>query len=183
MEYHQLLAAANKETNQFMRIAYIAAYAFALCSFTIGRRKNANPLLGETYELIIEEFGIYFIAEQVSHHPPITAYHGESDDFIIYGDSTNKVTFWGKHIEIIPLRLIHITLKKTGEEFTIKRSPMTVNNILIGKLYIDFSGDVEVRNLKTGDSAIITLKERSWFSNSAYQGNGAIKNARGELIY
>ena len=41
--------------------------------------KPFNPLLGETYEQIIK--GKYeFLAEQVSHHPPIAAYYckGES---------------------------------------------------------------------------------------------------------
>lgn len=30
-------------------------------------------MLGETYELVTEDFR--FIAEQVSHHPPISAYY------------------------------------------------------------------------------------------------------------
>ena len=41
--------------------------------------KPFNPLLGETYELVLP--GKYkFLAEQVSHHPPVSAFHhiGES---------------------------------------------------------------------------------------------------------
>ena len=41
--------------------------------------KPFNPLLGETYELFLP--GKYkFIAEQVSHHPPVSA-------FQLFGDS------------------------------------------------------------------------------------------------
>lgn len=98
----------------------------------------------------------------------MAAFYGESPDFIIYGDSSGKAAFWGKHIELIPLSLIHVVLKKTGEEFTIKRCTMTINNILFGKLYIDFLGDIEIRNLNSGDLAILTLTERSWFSKTAY---------------
>ena len=36
-------------------------------------KKPFNPLLGETYELKGPTFE--FLAEQVSHHPPITATH------------------------------------------------------------------------------------------------------------
>jgi len=35
--------------------------------------KPFNPLLGETFELVKDGFEL--IAEQVSHHPPITAVH------------------------------------------------------------------------------------------------------------
>jgi len=41
-----------------------------------GFNKPFNPLLGETFEMETAEFR--FIAEQVSHHPPITAWHCEA---------------------------------------------------------------------------------------------------------
>jgi len=49
-----------------------------LTSLDQGFNKPFNPLLGETYELQTDEFK--FIAEQVSHHPPITAWHVEALD-------------------------------------------------------------------------------------------------------
>ena len=36
-------------------------------------KKPFNPMLGETYELVTEDFK--FISEQVSHHPPVSACH------------------------------------------------------------------------------------------------------------
>ena len=35
-------------------------------------KKPFNPLLGETFELVGKDYR--FLAEQVSHHPPITAF-------------------------------------------------------------------------------------------------------------
>ena len=50
---------------------------------TINRTKKPfNPLLGETFEYIDEKNGFRFISEQVSHHPPISAGIGESDNYI-----------------------------------------------------------------------------------------------------
>ena len=46
-------------------------------------KKPFNPLLGETYELIKDDLKI--ICEQVSHHPPVTCYYVETDDFIWEG--------------------------------------------------------------------------------------------------
>lgn len=52
------------------------------CSDTIGTaRKPFNPLLGETYEFIDENSKT--ILEQISHHPPILAFHTETPNIII----------------------------------------------------------------------------------------------------
>jgi len=62
-----------------MRIALIGVYVMTqLSSVAEGFNKPFNPLLGETYELETSSFK--FIAEQVSHHPPITAWHCEAVD-------------------------------------------------------------------------------------------------------
>ena len=46
-------------------------------------KKTFNPMLGETYELVMEDFK--YVSEQVSHHPPISAFHVEGDHFRITG--------------------------------------------------------------------------------------------------
>jgi len=56
------------------RLALIAAHQITV--FTCLEKmvsKPFNPLLGETFELVKDGFEL--IAEQVSHHPPITAVH------------------------------------------------------------------------------------------------------------
>lgn len=52
----------------------VAVYATTM--FTSLERQNTkpfNPLLGETFEFVTENYK--FIAEQVEHHPPITAWN------------------------------------------------------------------------------------------------------------
>lgn len=69
-----------------MRLAYIASNFYIIHSFVINRSKKPfNSLLGETFDFEQEDFKV--VAEQVSHHPPIAAYYGESNDFKIYGYS------------------------------------------------------------------------------------------------
>lgn len=63
---------------------------FGISILTLLEKANTkpfNPLLGETYELVTHDFE--FIAEQVNHHPPITAWHckGYNSDYIIRGCS------------------------------------------------------------------------------------------------
>lgn len=45
--------------------------------------KPFNPLLGETYEYQNDDFRI--VCEQVSHHPPVSAFHADSSHFKFYG--------------------------------------------------------------------------------------------------
>ena len=42
------------------------------------------------------------VSEQVSHHPPISAFHVSSDEFKVYGAINPKLKFWGKSVEITP---------------------------------------------------------------------------------
>jgi len=49
-------------------------------------KKPFNPILGETFEMVTEK--VKFVAEQVSHHPPITAFQYEGKGFTSNGAST-----------------------------------------------------------------------------------------------
>lgn len=58
MEYNDIIDAANAiEDDQMKRLAYIGVYA---CTMTTGIERNAtkpfNPILGETYELLTDDF-------------------------------------------------------------------------------------------------------------------------------
>lgn len=69
-----------------MRMAYVMAFAVSSYSSTINRvKKPFNPILGETFELAA--LGYRYVAEQVSHHPPISVGHAENENFEFWGDS------------------------------------------------------------------------------------------------
>lgn len=73
-ELADILGKAAIEPNPIKRLAFIGC--FFACQHTNIEKfpsKPFNPLLGETFELVVP--GQYrFLAEQVSHHPPITAH-------------------------------------------------------------------------------------------------------------
>lgn len=85
LEYHQLIRQANRLTNPHLRLLNVLASFFLTYSNTVKRFNKAfNPLLGETYEYIQDD--LKFIAEQVCHHPPVSAFHAECNDFIMEGN-------------------------------------------------------------------------------------------------
>ena len=60
-------------------------------SFSISKyrtKKPFNPLLGETYELVTKD--VRFMSEQVSHHPPVSAYHQEGRGYMVDGFFESK---------------------------------------------------------------------------------------------
>jgi hypothetical protein len=84
LEYTDLIDSASNCQDPFDRMVYIAAFVISSYSSSYYRSgaKNFNPLLGETYELIRPDKGWKYVAEQVSHHPPVSSCHCSSKNFI-----------------------------------------------------------------------------------------------------
>ena len=52
------------------------------------------------------------VAEQVSHHPPISAFHAEHKNYIFSGSMLPKMKFYGKSVEIIPKGVMTVVLRR-----------------------------------------------------------------------
>lgn len=52
------------------------------------------------------------LCEQVSHHPPVSAFHAESPAFRFHGAINPKIKFWGKSVEIQPKGTLTVELPK-----------------------------------------------------------------------
>lgn len=99
--------------------------------------KPFNPLLGETFEFEIESSQTRVVYEQVSHHPPVSAWHAESPHYVMHGTINPKLRFWGKSIEVKPEGCITLVLKKTNEVYTWKSVNCCVHNIIVGKIWFE----------------------------------------------
>ena len=102
-QYAPLLNIASTNQNPYFQLAYIAGFLMGEVSLNINRvLKPFNPILGETFEFIDNQNKFRYFSEQVSHHPPISAFNCESEKFVIFGDSrcTNKFKFLKGEIEL-----------------------------------------------------------------------------------
>jgi hypothetical protein len=52
------------------------------------------------------------VCEQVSHHPPVSAFHADCKDFIFHGSIHPKLKFWGKSVEIQPKGQVTVELPR-----------------------------------------------------------------------
>uniref|UniRef100_A0A146KXB4 Oxysterol-binding protein n=3 Tax=Lygus hesperus TaxID=30085 RepID=A0A146KXB4_LYGHE len=182
MEYAHLIKEASSKEDPVERLQYICAFAVsALASNWDRLGKPFNPLLGETYELERTEYRV--ICEQVSHHPPISAFHADSEDFIFHGSIHPKLKFWGKSVEIQPKGAVTVELPKWGEAYTWTNVNCCVHNIIVGKLWIEQYGTMEIVNSVTGHKAVLTFKPAGWFSKDLHRVEGFIMDKNKKKLH
>ncbi|XP_076136759.1 oxysterol-binding protein-related protein 3 isoform X2 [Alosa pseudoharengus] len=148
LEYSELLDRAAHTHDPYLRMVYVAAFAvsgYASSYFRAGG-KPFNPVLGETYECQRPDKGFNFLAEQVSHHPPVSACHAESKNFTFWQDMRWRNKFWGKSMEIVPVGTTHVILPGFGDHYEWTKVTSCIHNILSGQRWIEHYGEITIRN-------------------------------------
>lgn len=145
-EYADILDRAAKCTDPCEQLAYVAAFTISSYSTTSSRTgKPFNPLLGETYECDrMDDLGWKAISEQVSHHPPMVAQFCEGKAWKCWQEFTMTSKFRGKYLQVIPLGTAHVEFNQTGNKYSWRKVTTTVHNIIVGKLWVDQHGDMEI---------------------------------------
>ncbi|XP_055670530.1 oxysterol-binding protein 1 [Falco peregrinus] len=187
LEYHELLDRAAKCESSLEQLCYVAAFTVSSYSTTVFRTsKPFNPLLGETFELDrLEENGYRSLCEQVSHHPPAAAHHADSKHgWTLRQEIKITSKFRGKYLSIMPLGTIHCIFHSSGNHYTWKKVTTTVHNIIVGKLWIDQSGEIEIVNHKTGDKCNLKFVPYSYFSRDvARKVTGEVTDPTGKVHF
>jgi len=175
MEYAPLLTKASMCDDPVQRLEYVTAFAMSMATSNWERvGKPFNPLLGETYELDREDLGFRIVLEQVSHHPPVSAFHADSPHFRFHGAIHPKLKFWGKSVEAIPKGTVCLELLKHDEVYTWSNVNCCIHNIIVGKLWIELYGVMEVVNQKTKQKAVLNFKQGGWFGKDLHKLEGII---------
>ena len=70
-------------------------------------------VLGETFDCVREDLGFRYMAEQVSHHPPVAACLAADlkERWAWTQDLRVKTKFWGKSMEFQPEGAVKVSLK------------------------------------------------------------------------
>ncbi|KAL1226515.1 Oxysterol-binding protein-related protein [Trichinella spiralis] len=124
--------------------------------------KPFNPILGETYELDRSNTtGFRICCEQVSHHPPISAFHVEGDGFKFYGSIHPKIKLKGQGLEIVPKGILTLELLKQNDVYMWSNVNCSVKNIIIGKMQIELQGTMEIVSHRSGLKCTLQFKPNS----------------------
>ncbi|XP_066954235.1 oxysterol-binding protein 1 isoform X10 [Macrobrachium rosenbergii] len=165
-EYSDILDRAAPVEDSCEQLAMVAAFTVSSYATTSVRTtKPFNPLLGETYECDrLEDCGWRAISEQVSHHPPIVAQYVEATNWDSWQDFSMSSKFRGKYLQIIPLGIAHLKFRQSGNHYSWRKVSTTAHNMIVGKLWLDNHGEMEIINHKTGDKCCLKFIAYSYFS-------------------
>uniref|UniRef100_A0A3B4FUG9 Oxysterol-binding protein n=1 Tax=Pundamilia nyererei TaxID=303518 RepID=A0A3B4FUG9_9CICH len=187
LEYSELLDRAARCDSSLEQMCLVAAFSVSSYSTTVHRTaKPFNPLLGETYELDrLDEYGYRSICEQVSHHPPAAAHHVTSQrGWTLWQHITIDSKFRGKYISVVPLGNIHLQFHSSGNHYVWSKVTSTVHNIIVGKLWIDQSGDIDIVNTTTKDTCRLKFSPYSYFSREVPRKvTGVVEDREGTAHY
>ena len=181
-QYAYLLNTAAKDPNPYMRLAKTALFCIGQFVINNGRvAKFFNPLLFESYEYVDNEQNFRYIAEQVSHHPAISAYYAEGDGWNIYANTnaTIKFSIVGR-LDVNALGKTYVTYTDFNDINAFTKPNAIVRNLIIGTIDIDVEGKFEVTN-DMGDICEVEMIP----STSGKKGvvKGEIKDINGDVKY
>uniref|UniRef100_A0A8C7MA29 Oxysterol binding protein 2b n=1 Tax=Oncorhynchus kisutch TaxID=8019 RepID=A0A8C7MA29_ONCKI len=174
LEYHELLDKAARCENSLEQLCLVAAFSVSSYSTTVHRTaKPFNPLLGETYELDrLEDFGYRSLCEQVHTETEI------NDNIRLRQRHTQTHT--GKY----SMCAIHLQFHSSGNHYVWRKVTSTVHNIIVGKLWIDQSGDIEIVNHRTKETCQLKFSPYSYFSREVPRKvTGVVSDSGGQAHY
>ncbi|XP_069381225.1 oxysterol-binding protein-related protein 6-like isoform X2 [Paralichthys olivaceus] len=188
LEYPELLEMANHIDDPYERMVYVATFSISGYAWATWRNhyKPFNPVLGETYESHREDRGFHYISEQVSHHPPISACHAESENFTFWQDQRWKNKFWGKSMEVISSGLVNVALPRYGDHYEWNKVVTCIHNVLSQQRWLEHYGEVVIKNTKSDvcTCKITFVKSRYWTSdNSKNEVQGVVLDRAGEVVH
>ncbi|KAF4622863.1 hypothetical protein D9613_001590 [Agrocybe pediades] len=138
-----------------------------------GVKKPYNPVLGEffrcRYDYPNGTQGFY-IAEQVSHHPPISAFYyiTPANHVSIIGELRPKSKFLGNSVSTTMEGENRVTLlgKPEDGEYVITMPNMYARGILFGKMVLELGDTCVAKNEKNGLSCDLEFKTKGFFSGT-----------------
>ncbi|XP_028394246.1 oxysterol-binding protein 1-like [Dendronephthya gigantea] len=182
LAYADLLTKAAECGDSVERLAYIAAFMVSSYSTVPGRFwKPFNPLLGETFEYINEEHGYSVIAEQVSHHPPVSVLHAESLDWVFWQEYKLDTKFRGQYVKVCPTGSVHFKLKKSGDHYSWKKPNTIIHNIMFGTLWAEHDGEVVITNHQTNEACRIHFQTHKRVRENYKIVTGEIRDSKGHI--
>lgn len=84
--------------------------------------------------------------------------------------------FKGKYLEIEPLGIAHLEFAESGNHYTWRKVNTLVHNFVIGKLWIDQVGEMEIINHRTKDKCHMKFEPYSYFTGTSKKVTGTIRS-------
>ncbi|KAJ2591975.1 Oxysterol-binding protein OBPa [Coemansia sp. RSA 1722] len=191
MSHPDFLINANKNEDPIER--FIGVVKYYMSGWHIhpkGVKKPYNPVLGEFFRsrcTFDDGSSAFFVAEQVSHHPPITAmfYHCPDHHIAIEGDLRPKSRFFGNSVGMILEGYAKIHFDRwDDEEYLVTYPNMYARGILFGKMVLELGETSTVTCAKSDLMFEVEFKTKGLIWGTYNQIIGKIKRiSTKEVLY
>ncbi|KAF0479092.1 Oxysterol-binding protein [Gigaspora margarita] len=182
MSHPELILRASKQENNVQR--FISVVRYYLSGWHVkpkGVKKSYNPILGEFFRArwkFHDNTNALYIAEQVSHHPPVSAYYYASpeNNILIYGTLRPKSKFMGNSAGTMMHgeTKFHFT-NRPDEVYRITMPNFYARGILFGKVVMELGDKTTIICEKTGLMYEMQFQTKGYFS-------GAYNSIYGKII-
>jgi len=177
LEYFQILQKANEMQSEVQRMLQVIAYYVSKDRSEKFEKKPSNPILGENHYCWTQTANgpVYFLAEQVCHHPPISAYvvQSKADQInVLVNFESQGIKFHGNSVGITIGRGERIELKKFDETYLISKSwpDIMIRNVILGTKRETWEGEITFTCEKTNLRAVLQYKEEGWYCTNVVNG-------------
>ena len=171
------LYGVNEEEDAIKRMLIILKYFACLPRNESHNKKPWNPILGETHIAFLEDEvngRTEFISEQISHHPPVSAFQVRNDKqgFEVASNLSFNVKFTGNSASASIAGASILQLKNRNETYKFSRCipAMVIRNLVLGTKYIVWDGECVISCPQTGYECKVTFKE-GWSRNTVMSGS------------
>ncbi|KAH8923228.1 hypothetical protein BT69DRAFT_1334038 [Atractiella rhizophila] len=139
---------------------------------TGSEKKPLNPILGELFLGTYDDGRLVLTAEQVSHHPPVTAYFLENKDagVSLQGHCAQKTSFSARQILVkqVGHAFIKIKLADGGiETYLITLPTLRIEGLWYGSPYIELADTSYIQG-SNGILSTIEYKGKGYFSGKSH---------------
>jgi len=161
------LLEANAHTDPEYRMLYVIRWFLASMTDAKMYKKPYNPVVGETHKCnITDSTGSQsrFVAEQVTHHPPVSAVYMCNEDagISVQGNISFAVKFWFNSVTINTTGYAQVKLAKHGDEiydFSKSVPDLQLKNVVFGTRRMKWQNSIKVECKKTNCYAEILFDD------------------------
>lgn len=122
-------------------------------------------------------YSVRFVAEQVSHHPPVSGFYAECPErkMCVNAHVWTKSKFMGMSIGVTMIGEGLLCLLEHGEEYTFSL-PCAYARSILTVPWVELGGKVNVNCAKTGYSAAITFHTKPFYGGKLHRVTAEVKH-------
>ncbi|XP_072435691.1 oxysterol-binding protein-related protein 11 isoform X2 [Chiloscyllium punctatum] len=123
------------------------------------------------------DYHLRFVAEQVSHHPPVSGFYVECEEKNMCANTHvwTKSKFMGMSIGVVMIGEGLLCLLEHGEEYTFTL-PCAYARSILTVPWVELGGKVNVNCAKTGYSAAITFHTKPFYGGKLHRVTAEVKH-------